>query len=154
MNWNNSITSTTRLKILTIIFHGIILVGMGHGILIMGLLIFYYSSWLLPSSGRLSAISFHLHAPFDQRLPVILICVLMGELLMLLSILLKHPAIKLWMHIFSLILLCLSIVYFRLDIKFNASVSYLSAVPFFICALIVFVAKPLKRLISKFWKWV
>lgn len=135
--------TTTKLKIWTIISHALIVVGFGHGILTLGVVEVFW----VPNIAK-AGFTFSLNASFEARLPMVALTTLLGQLAIIYSIFNK----KLAFHLLGLGFLWLSIIYFNVGISTDAYVHFAiwTAVPFFICTLIVFVTQPLKQL----YRWV
>jgi hypothetical protein len=158
-----SIITTRKLKIYSIVFHALIIIGAGHGIIIMGILglvglVQLFMKHSPDSSFIPSDFSFSFHATFESRMPVVIIFIVAGQLLMLISIFNVELNRKLVTHITSLICLWLSLIYISCGNSHTnrdeVYVSYLSAVPFAICTCIAFLGKPVKKLGSKIWEMV
>jgi hypothetical protein len=123
--------TSRKLKIWTLITHGLIIVGWGHGILFFFLIEFF---------------------GFTENFPVVGGAILLGQLFILLSFLLKTARFKVITHITGLFFLWLSIVYFvyssRDDYSFHFAT--LTAFPFAWCTIITF----LGTYLQKFYDWL
>lgn len=139
-------TSTRKLKIWTVTTHAFIIVSFGHGIITLGLLEILWFPYFTKDGFTLN-----LKAPFETRIATVGFWTLVGQLSMIYSIISQKDATKRGFHLFSLFLLWLSIIYSSVNInnETNIHFSTFTAIPFLLCTIITFAAKPIIR----FYRW-
>lgn len=135
-----------KLKIWTIVSHGLIIVGAGHGILFLFIIEILAFPYLTKEN-----FSFSFHS-VDDHFPVVGLMAFLGQAVMIFSILNNKQKIKNPTQIIGLSLFWISIIYFIYDtIKDSYThISLLTAVPFTICTLITFPGKQFRR----FYDWI
>jgi len=136
-------TSRT-LKIWTLVTNALIIVGWGHGILFYFLIEIFY----LPDL-------FKQHSPgltsdFDASLPLVGLWMLLGQLLIVISMVIKQANYKIISHVIGIMLLWISIVYFTYAASGDRYTHFatVTALPFAFCTVITFVG----RYIRNYWK--
>jgi hypothetical protein len=144
------LTTTKKLKIWTIVTHGLILVGAGHGGLVLFLIEIFFPYSIIQNISGSSAGS-------ENIVLVVVVGLLMalGQSLIVFSIVTKIQKLKTFAYIVGLVVLWLSYVYFIYD-SMNDRDVYVGipfAVPFFVCTIIVFFGKPMRRSIRRMWVW-
>lgn len=141
--------TTKRIKILTIIFHGLIAVGAGHG----GGPLFLFEAAAL-SNFQPADLNFSF-SENDRHFFAAAATALLGQIAVIASFGGSHPKKKNLLHIAGLLLLWLSILYLGFDACTQTSVeiAWLSAAPFVACTVFTFAGRYLtgmyRRLISK-----
>ena len=139
-------TTTKKLKIWTLITHGLIIIGAGHGIL----LLFFIEIFSFPYLTK-DIFSF-LFNGVDNHFAVVGLLSLLGQISLLFSLFNCKQNLKNIFQIIGLILLWLSIVYFTYDTTKDlyTHIALVTAIPFAICTIITFLGQSLKR----FYDWV
>ncbi len=134
--------TTNKLKIWTIVSHGLIVIGAGHGILFL----FIVEVLLFPYVTKDSfSLSFNV---VDNHFPIVGLTTFLGQAALLFSILAHSQRLKIFFQIIGLCLLWLSIVYFTYDTSTDRyiHIALLTVIPFAICTIITFAGQPLKKL--------
>ena len=127
---------TTRLKIWTLVSHACILIGIGHGIVTLGIVEFFWFSTIFnkkQTAGgdeHVSLLSLQLVACMG----------LAGQIATVTSLTLKHSTAGKWMHIGALCLLWASVMTYAYGIRNDryAHLAILSCLPFAFCTLWTF----------------
>ncbi|PVD53927.1 hypothetical protein DC498_00590 [Terrimonas sp.] len=134
-----------KLKTLTIISHGFIIVGAGHGIVC--LFIFEIFSLINITKENLN-FSFNTG---ENHFSVIGLTILWGQASLIFSILNRNKKLKNGFQIVGLCLLWLSIVYFIYDITKDhyTHIALITVVPFATCTIITFAGKLLMKIYRK-----
>jgi len=138
-------TSTKKLKIWTIIFQGLILVGFGHGILLFVVIEILWFPYLTKEP-----FSFDLDSTFKSHLPIVGLLTLLGQIALTISIFAKNDRVKYMLHLSGLALFWSSILYFTYGIDKENYVHFaaLTCLPFLICTIITFAGQTIKKLYS------
>ena len=138
------IISTNKLKYWTLITHFFIIVGFGHGILFFGLI----EVFAIPNLNKIH-INFHSPTLFENRLLLVALSSIIGQLFIAASIYFKNR--KITTHIAGLIFLWITIIIFTLHNAEDGAVYFatITALPFAICTLIPFIGETIKNLYKK-----
>ena len=138
-------TTNKKLKIWTIITHGLIVIGAGHGIFFL----FIYEILAFPYLTK-ENFSFSFSS-VDNHFPVVGLTTFLGQAALIFSILHNKQKFKNISQIIGHCLLWLSIVYFTYDTNKDTYtyIALLTAIPFAICTIITFAGQLVKRLYSK-----
>ncbi len=138
--------TTRKLKIWTIVSHGLIIIGGGHGIAFLFIIEILTFPYLTRENFSFSFTS------VDNHFPVVGLTTFLGQVALIFSILNKKQKIKNTSQITGVCLLWLSILYFTYDTSKDSytHIALLSAVPFAICTIISFTGQLLKR----FYNWI
>jgi hypothetical protein len=139
-------TTSRKLKIWTIITHAFIVVGFGHGIITLGFIEVFWFPYITKDG-----FTFFFNSSFEARLPTIGLLTLIGQASLACSTFTKRDRWALAFQLLGLLFLWLSIVYFVIYLSKEHYIQFgtLTAIPFLICTLIMFIGKPLKEL----YKW-
>jgi hypothetical protein len=129
-------TTSKKLKIWTIVTHALIVVGFGHGILCFAVIEILWFPYFTKGP-----FSFMLDSSFQARLNVVGLMTLLGQAMLIFSILNKRQEFKVIFHKIGLILFWLSIMYFNYSIEKSQNIYFatITCIPFFICSLIALV---------------
>jgi len=123
--------NTSRsIKIWTLIAHGVIIVGAGHGIIFFFLLEFSVFTGIFTAAAA---------------------AILLGQLAIALSMLKKTARYKILLHFLGLLFLWISIVYFIYSNRNDDYVHFLTitAIPFVVCTVLTFIPPYIKKLLSR-----
>lgn len=139
-------TKTKKLKIWTLITHGLIIIGAGHGILFLFIIEFFSFPYVTKDS-----FSF-LFNDVENHFAVVGLLSLLGQSALLFSLFNRRQELKDIFQIVGLILLWLSIVYFTYDTTKDSytHIALVTAIPFAICTIITFLGQSIK----KFYNWL
>jgi len=142
--------TSRKIKIWTLATQALIVVGFGHGILVF--FIIEILAFPLMTKGNFS---FFFNAPFQNRLPMVGLTSLFGQVALLASIANGNKITKLTCQIIGLILLWLSIIYFTWTINrdYNVHFATITALPFCICTVVTLVGQPIGQTIKKVGQW-
>jgi magnesium-transporting ATPase (P-type) len=123
---------TTHLKIWTLISHGCILIGLGHGVATLGMLEFYWLSTIFKNKYS----SGDGHVSFSMVQLVAFMC-LTGQVVTVLSIFMRRSAFNRWMHLSGFCLLWVSVIIYACGIQNDhyAHLIVLSCLPFSYCTI-------------------
>lgn len=134
--------TSRKLKIWTIVCHGIITILAGHGVVFLFVIEILTFPYLTKEN-----FSFSLKA-VDGHLPVIGFLTFLGQAALLFSILQQKQTVKNLSQIIGLCSLWMSVIYFIYDTSRNnyVPIALLTVVPFAICTIITFTGQRLKRL--------
>ena len=143
-------TTTKKLKIWTILSHACIVVGFGHGVIILLLIEIMWFPYFTRD------FSFFFNESFAKHLPVVGFTTLLGQAALIISILNTKQVIKLVSQIGGVILLWASIFYFTNYVNEDSDIVFvtLTSVPFVICTIITFLGEPIKNIYDKIHKSV
>ncbi len=138
--------TSRKLKIWTIVSHGLIIIGAGHGILFLFIIEILAFPYLTKANFSFSFSS------GDNHFPVVGLLTFLGQAALIFSLLQKKQRLKNVSQIIGLCLLWLSIIYFTYDTSKDSyiHIALLTAIPFAICTIITF----LGQLIKRFYHWV
>ncbi|MBN8790103.1 MAG: hypothetical protein J0I84_23720 [Terrimonas sp.] len=139
-------TRTKKLKIWTLITHGLIIIGAGHGILFLFFIEIFSFPYLTKDS-----FSF-LFNGVDNHFAVVGLLSLLGQIAILFSLFNRRQNLKDVFQVVGLILFWLSIIYFTYDTTKDSytHIALVTAIPFSICTIITF----LGQLLKKFYDWI
>lgn len=123
---------TTRLKMWTLLSHALIVVGLGHGVLTLGILELFGLSALFdnqPNAGNGSDASFLLQS--------VVLCSLSGQIASIASIFLKPASGGKWLHITGLCMLWASVLLYAYAIQRDnyGHLAVLTCLPFTSCTI-------------------
>ncbi|MBX3256162.1 MAG: hypothetical protein KF862_18640 [Chitinophagaceae bacterium] len=138
-------TTTRKLKTWTIISHGLIVIGAGHGIFCL----FIIEIWAFPYLTK-ENFSFSFSS-VDNHLPVIGLTTFLGQIALIFSLAHNKEKLRNISHIIGLCMLWLSIIYFTYDAGRDSymHIALLTAIPFAICTIITFAGQLLKKLYNR-----
>lgn len=133
-----------KLKVWTIILHGLIIIAAGHGIPPLFMLEAFYFFNIKMADFDCSFSADHNH------FGAMALTALLGQVAIITSLFIVKR--KLVFHISGLCMLWLGLIYLGYDAVNNSriQVAWLTAVPFFICTILTFTGKYLKR----FYNWL
>jgi hypothetical protein len=139
-------TKTKKLKIWTLITHGLIIIGAGHGILILFFIEIVSFPYLTKDN-----FSF-LFNGVDNHFAVVGFLSLLGQIALIFSLFNRRQDLKDTYQIIGLFLLWLSIIYFTYDTTKDSytHIALVTAIPFAICTIVTFLGQSLKR----FYDWI
>lgn len=136
----NNMTSLKSLTIWIIVLNFFIIIGAGHGIGCIGII------EILSLIGTLTGqifdkedISFSLTSTYDKSLLVVGLFSLIGQLLLIISLITKKPDKKVWTKIGGLIFLLIGFYYLTHN-YFNddlSKIGFFTGLPFLICSLVM-----------------
>jgi len=134
------VVSTNKLKKWTLISQSLIIVGLGHAALPIGVLELIWFVELFSSS----------HESVDKLwevVPVISLLSLIGQVLITFSIINKSNAIKRQTHVAGLLFLVISFTFFIWTMHDDpyTQVLYVSCIPFVLCVTLTFIGKRIKN---------
>jgi len=137
-------TTTKKLKIWTII-SGLILVGAGHGIMVLSVLEILFFPYVTKQNFTFK---------FDiagHHFPVVGMTTFLGQIFLMISILTNKQTFKNLFQIVGLCFLLLSIIYFTYDATKDSCIhiALITVIPFFICVIMTFADKLIKSLYDK-----
>jgi peptidoglycan/LPS O-acetylase OafA/YrhL len=134
--------TTKKLKIWTIISHGLIIVGAGHGILFLFIIEIFFFPYVTKDNFNFS------FSTDDNHFPIVGLTTLLGQTTLVLSILNKKQKLKNIFQVIGLCLLWLSIVYFINDTTKDAYIhlALITVIPFAICTIISLIGHHISRL--------
>jgi hypothetical protein len=140
------ITTNKKLKILTIISHGFIIIGAGHGIACLFVIEILWFPYLAKDNFSIS------FSGVDNHFPVVGLTTLVGQASLLCSILLRRQGLKNMFQVAGVFFLWLGLIYFICDTTSNTSIhiASITAIPFAICTIITLLGIHLRR----FYYWV
>jgi hypothetical protein len=135
-------TTTKKLKIWTLVTHGLIIIGAGHGILFLFIIEIFSFPYVTKEN-----FSF-LFNGVENHFPVVGLLSFLGQATLIFSIIHHKKKLQNVAQIIGLSLLWLSVVYFTYDTTKDAytHIALVTAIPFVICTIITFVGQLLKRL--------
>ncbi|RXK61957.1 hypothetical protein ESA94_02790 [Lacibacter luteus] len=138
-------TTTKKLKIWTLITHGLILVGAGHGILFLFIIEIFTFPYLTKDS---FIFSFN---GVDNHFAVIGFLSLLGQICLLFSLFNLKQNLKNVFQIVGLILFWLSIAYFIYDTTKDSytHIALVTVIPFAVCTIITFLGQSVRRLYNR-----
>ena len=136
-------TTSKKLKIWTIVSHGLIIIGAGHGILFLFIIEILAFPYLTNDNFSFSFNS------VDNHFSVVGLTTFLGQAALIFSMWHNKQKFKNISHIIGLCLLWLSIIYFTCDTtKDNYThIALLTAVPFAICTIITLFGQLLKKVL-------
>jgi len=136
--------TSRKLKIWTLISNALIIVGWGHGILFFFLIEIFY----LPDLPK--QYSWGLTSDFDASLPMVGFWMLLGQLLVVASMVIKSANLKTISHVIGIVFLWTSIIYFIYGASGDRYTHFatVTALPFAFCTVITFVG----RYIKMYWR--
>ncbi len=132
---------TKKLKIWIIVTHALIIVGMGHGGACFGLL------EIIGFSGTLKQLfTFHF-IELSNIFSVITFLMILGQAMIIVSLYQTNKIRKLILYVVGIIFLWLSLFCFMYYASNEESAAFLPlfCLPFFVCTIIAFFGKSLKR---------
>lgn len=130
-----------KLKIWTMVSHGLILVGAGHGVMVLLVIEIFFLPFIKENS-----LNFSFDA--ENHFSVVSLMMLLGQAAMITSILSSRQPVKCILQIVSISLLWIGIIYFHYDTTRNHTIhiASITAIPFAVCTVITFIGRPLKKL--------
>ena len=139
-------TTTKKLKIWTLVTHGFIIVGAGHGILFLFIIEIFSFPYLIKDG-----FSF-LPGAGENHFPTVGLLSFLGQAALILSISHHKRILKNIAQIIGISLLWLSIVYFTYDTTKDryTHIALVTVIPFLICTIITFLGQSLKKL----YRWI
>jgi hypothetical protein len=137
-------TTKKKLKYWTIVAHGLIIIGAGHGVIFFFLLEILFFPYVTNNN-----FSFVFNID-GNHFPVVGLTTFLGQAALVYSIFHRKQRVKNIFQILGLYLLWVSIVYFTYDTTRDTYIHIvlITAVPFAICTVVTFLRKPIKKLYS------
>lgn len=138
-------TKTKKLKIWTLITHGLIIIGAGHGILFLFIIEIFSFPYLTKDSFNFS------FNGVDNHFAVVGLLSLLGQIALLFSLFNHRQNLKDIFQILGLISFWLSIVYFTYDTTKDSytHIALVTTIPFAICTIITFLGQMIKEVYNK-----
>ena len=139
-----------KLKIWTIITHGLIFIGAGHGISIL----FFFELTAFPFIGR-GNFGYWFNG-IEEQFTEAGLPMFVGQIMLIASNYIRQDGLRLLFQIVGLGLLWLNLVYFMYGTygDYYFQIAYFTVIPFAICTLAAFIGKPLKELLNLINKWM
>jgi|SRR6185312_13181381 len=139
-------TTNRKLKIWTIVSHGLIIIGAGHGILFLFIIEILAFPYVTKENFSFS------FGSVDNHFPIVGLTTVLGQAALIFSILYNKQKFKNISQIIGLCLLWLSIIYFTYDTSKDTytHIALLTAIPFTVCTIITFIG----QLLKKFHDWI
>lgn len=138
--------NNTRLKIYALLFHFFIIVGMGHGMGVLGMVeIVGFGEW---SEAEFTG---SLRSPFKDYIHTVALSSLLGQIAIILSIGWKEQRVQQVLYLTGLLFLIASVIYLLLAAETTSGlyVNFFFCIPFFACtiwSLIRLAEKPIGRI--------
>lgn len=135
------INTRKKLKIWTVITHALIVVGFAHGIQNFAVIEILWFPYITRHP-----FSFNLSASFEAYLPVVGLTTIIGQILLISSILQKRLYPRISLQIFGLAFLWLSVFYFiQTSYDGDSHFGGFTAIPFALCTILIFLGYSLKK---------
>lgn len=126
-----------KLKIWTIILHGLILIAGGHGVAQL---------FIVEVMGMLDIKELFLSSSINKKhIAVVSLAILLGQVTIVISLFITQKRQQLLLHLSGLSLLWFSVIYCA-----YIHIVWITVVPFFICTMLTLTGKYLKR----FYNWL
>jgi hypothetical protein len=137
--------TSRKLKIWTIVTHGLIIIGAGHGILFLFIIEILTFPYLTIDNFNFS------FSAVGNHFPVVGLTTFLGQTALIFSILHNNQKFKNISQIIGLCLLWLGVIYFTYDTNKDSytHIALLTAIPFAICTIITFTGQILKKLYNR-----